>query len=37
MGPGRLGRCRRLAEDFMNLSRSHAAFIILDKIRLLLR
>jgi transposase len=35
---GWLGRCRRLAKDFENLSRSHAAFIILDSmIRLMLR
>ncbi|HEY1246306.1 MAG TPA: IS5/IS1182 family transposase, partial [Hyphomicrobiaceae bacterium] len=30
-------RCRRLAKDFENLSRSHAAFIILAMIRLMLR
>src|SRR5262249_14658685 len=34
---GWLGRCRRLAKDFENLSRSHAAFIILGMIRLMLR
>jgi len=34
---GWLGRCRRLARDFENLSRSHAAFIILGMIRLMLR
>ena len=34
---GCLGRCRRLVKDFENLSRSHAAFIILEMIRLLLR
>ena len=34
---GWLGRCRRLAKDFENLSRSHAAFIILAMIRLMLR
>jgi transposase len=32
-----IGRCRRLAKDFENLSRSHAAFIILAMIRLMLR
>jgi transposase len=32
-----LGRCRRLAKDFESLSRSHAAFIILAMIRLMLR
>jgi len=32
-----LGRCRRLAKDFENLARSHAAFIILAMIRLMLR
>jgi transposase len=34
---GWLGRCRRLAKDFENLSRSHAAFVILAMIRLMLR
>ena len=34
---GCLGRCRRLAKDFENLSRSHAAFVILAMIRLMLR
>jgi len=34
---GWLGRCRRLAKDFENRSRSHAAFIILAMIRLMLR
>lgn len=34
---GWLGRCRRLAKDFENLARSHAAFIILAMIRLMLR
>jgi transposase len=34
---GRLCRCRRLAKDFENLSRSHAAFIILAMTRLMLR
>ena len=34
---GWLGRCRRLAKDFEKLSRSHAAFIILAMIRLMLR
>ena len=34
---GWFGRCRRLAKDFENLSRSHAAFIILAMIRLMLR
>jgi transposase len=32
-----LGRCRRLAKDFEDLARSHAAFIILAMIRLMLR
>ena len=32
-----LGRCRRLAKDFENLARTHAAFFILAMIRLLLR
>ena len=34
---GWLGRCRRLGKDFENLTRSHAAFMILAMIRLLLR
>ena len=34
---GWLGRCRRLAKDFENLNRSHAAFVILAMIRLMLR
>ena len=34
---GWLGRCRRLAKDFENLSRTHAAFVILAMIRLMLR
>lgn len=34
---GWLGRCRRLAKDFENLTRSHAAFVILAMIRLMLR
>lgn len=34
---GWLGRCRRLAKDFENLSRMHAAFVILAMIRLMLR
>jgi transposase len=34
---GWLGRCRRLAKDFENLVRTHAAFLILAMIRLLLR
>jgi transposase len=34
---GWFGRCRRLAKDFENLSRSQAAFIILAMIRLMLR
>jgi transposase len=34
---GWLGRCRRLGKDFENLTRSHAAFIILAMIRLMLR
>ena len=32
-----LGRCRRLAKDFENHARSHAAFVILAMIRLMLR
>ena len=32
-----IGRCRRLAKDYENLSRSHAGFIILAMIRLMLR
>jgi transposase len=34
---GWLGRCRRLAKDFENLTRTHAAFVILAMIRILLR
>jgi len=34
---GWLGRCRRLAKDYENLTRSHIAFIILAMIRLMLR
>lgn len=34
---GWLGRCRRLAKDFENLTRSHAAFVMLAMIRLMLR
>lgn len=34
---GWLGRCRRLGKDFENLTRSHAAFVILAMIRLMLR
>ena len=34
---GWLGRCRRLAKDFENLSRMHAAFVVLAMIRLMLR
>jgi transposase len=34
---GWFGRCRRLAKDFENLSRSHAAFVILAMIRIMLR
>ena len=34
---GWLGRCRRLSKDFENLTRSHAAFVILAMIRLMLR
>ncbi len=34
---GWLGRCRRLAKDFENLTRMHAAFVILAMIRLMLR
>ena len=34
---GWLGRCRRLAKDFENLTRSHIGFIILAMIRLMLR
>jgi transposase len=34
---GWLGRCRRLAKDFENHARSHAAFVILAMIRLMLR
>ena len=34
---GWLGRCRRLARDFENRSRTHAAFVILAMIRIMLR
>ena len=34
---GWLGRCRRLAKDFENLTASHAAFVMLAMIRLMLR
>jgi transposase len=34
---GWLNRCRRLVKDYENLSRNHAAFIILAMIRLMLR
>ena len=34
---GWLGRCRRLAKDFENLTASHVGFVILAMIRLLLR
>lgn len=34
---GWLGRCRRLAKDFEHHMRSHAAFVILAMIRLMLR
>lgn len=34
---GWLGRCRRLAKDFENLTRTHAAFVMLAMIRLMLR
>jgi transposase len=34
---GWLGRCRRLAKDHENLTRSHVGFIILAMIRLMLR
>ena len=34
---GWLGRCRRLAKDFESLTRSHAAFVMLAMIRLMLR
>jgi transposase len=34
---GWLGRCRRLAKDYENLTHSHVAFIILAMIRLMLR
>ena len=34
---GWFGRCRRLAKDFENLSRSHAAFVILAMIRIMLQ
>jgi transposase len=32
-----MGRCRRLAKDYENLTRSHVGFIILAMIRLMLR
>jgi transposase len=34
---GWLGRCRRLAKDFENTIRSHAAFFVMAMIRLMLR
>ncbi len=34
---GWLGRCRRLAKDFENLTRTHMAFVVLAMIRLMLR
>ena len=34
---GWLGRCRRLAKDYENLTRSHLGFMILAMIRLMLR
>ena len=34
---GWLGRCRRLAKDFENLTRTHAAFVILAMIRIMIR
>jgi transposase len=34
---GWLGRCRRLAKDFEHHMRSHAAFVILAMIRMMLR
>jgi transposase len=34
---GWLGRCRRLATDFENLTRTHAAVVILAMIRLMPR
>jgi transposase len=34
---GWLGRCRRSAKDFENLTRSHAAFFVLAMIRLMVR
>jgi len=34
---GWLGRCRRLSKGFENLSRMHAAFVILAMLRLMLR
>jgi transposase len=34
---GWLGRCRRLAKDYENLTRSHLAFVTLAMIRLMLR
>ena len=34
---GWLGRCRRIVRDVENLTRSHAAFIMLAMIRLMMR
>lgn len=34
---GWLGRCRRLAKDFENLTASHCAFVILAMIRIMIR
>ena len=34
---GWFGRCRRLAKDYENLSRTHAAFVIMAMTRLMLR
>jgi transposase len=34
---GWLGRCRRLAKDFENRTRTHAAFVILAMVRIMLR
>jgi transposase len=34
---GWLGRCRRLGKDFENRNRTHAAFVMLAMIRLMLR
>ena len=34
---GWLGRCRRLAKDYENFTRSHLGFVILAMIRLMLR